>query len=237
MIRNPARFVQNKFWTICFAVVLPLGLVGCGSTSGESLLSDSVSLTSPSVDTQKNALTLPKADTETVAEAKKTTITAKPEKIVGVAVAKEDRPQIPSRRPYRKQRARLASTGTALKGKDAAKLVTKQSTRMPAKSVAQKPQMKKIVATVKPTVKNLKKLAVKPVAVPVIAEKPEVAMVPMQVIPVQIMPQDAPQDIMDAFNETPQEQEQEPEPEKMAKAETPAVKGGFGQADHRFSGQ
>jgi hypothetical protein len=249
MITNIARFVQNKFWVMGLTVLLPLTLAGCGSTSGDASL-DSASLAlpptslqapegdttaTPEVTVQDNLSTLTKAKPAMTAQAKKISGAKKSENSIKTVLAKAEVSSEPARRIYRKERVKLSPTHTASISKPVSKLDNTHLMRTSAKPTVRKPQKKKVVAKVKSAVKKAKKVAVKKVSAPVPAKKMEAPMVPMQVIPVQIMPARAPQDIMDAFNETPADPE--PETEKLAKAETTPVMGGFGQADHRFSGQ
>lgn len=249
MITNIAKFVRNKFWVTGLAVLLPLTLVGCGSTSGDASL-DSASLAlpptslqapegdttaTPEVAVQDNLSTLTKAKPAMIVQAKKNPVAKKSGKSIITVVVKPDVSSAPVRRIYRKERAKLSPTHTASLSKPVSKLDNKHLMRTSVKPTVRKPQKKKVVAKVKPALKKAKKVAVKKVSTPVPAKKIEAPMVPMQVIPVQIMPARAPQDILDAFNETPTDIE--PELEKLAKAETAPAMGGFGQADHRFSGQ
>ncbi len=66
---------------------------------------------------------------------------------------------------------------------------------------------------------------------------PRVAMVPPQVIPVQLVPQNVPRDISEAFDEQPVAKKSTPETDKLAKAGPSRTFGGFGEADHRFAGR
>ena len=180
----------------------------------------------PQVVVQDNLSTLTKAKPAMTAEAKKNPAAKKSEKSIKTVVAKAEVSSAPVRRIYRKERAKTSPMHTASISKPVSKLNNKHLMRTSVKPTVRKPQNKKVVAKVKSAVKKAKKVA---------AKKIETPMVPMQVIPVQIMPARAPQDIMDAFNDTPADPA--PETEKLAKAETAPVMGGFGQADHRFSGQ
>jgi hypothetical protein len=152
-----------------------------------------------------------------------------------IVTASVDEPPLPVRRPYRKIRSRKSPAKTP--GKTVEKTAKPAlSKTVSAEGGRRKEASQKVVERL-PTNTIEKTVVIEPDTVEV--GKP--AMVPVQVIPVQIMPTtNAPQDIVDAFNDTSSQMKTavpDAAPEKVAEAETVAIEPSFGQSEHLFSGQ
>lgn len=256
MTEFDAKTYPRKLRTACLAVLLPLALAACGTAGGGTSLKNSASL-APVNEPTSAELTPAAAEkaSQRVADAKSFDpgMTAKsktlqkgqmstaklPIKTATLASAKAGQ-----KPPYRKIRVNKSKTAVAAK-KQMAKSALEPVTKGPTKKLVKlsKPASPKKLAIVKkPDVKALAKKVAKPVTRATIVKKvkapakpPAAQMVPMQVIPVQIAPQAASQDIADAFDEM--KKEAQPEPGKIAEAKPAPVQHGFGGADHRFSGQ
>ena len=236
----------NKIAVVGFSALLPLLLTGCGSTSGGTTLSNSAALAPVNIE-KANTPPLPNE----AAPAAKTSVAAKTlaakkapidqeiiaavkgvsaSKSAPVVMAKVKNPPAPVRKPYMKTRSAKALSKAMEKKVTPAKQIAKVA---PAKTEVPKGTDLKERPV---AVASVKKTVAKQPPVSVAAAKPaKVEMVPSQVIPVQIMGAEVPQDIADAFNEAPSEPE--PVEEKVAEAEAAPAATSFGQANHSFSGQ
>ncbi len=217
-------------------MLLPLGLIGCGSAGNSTALKNSAHLTPPplqenqrtaaisagqSLDVATNK-TAPSAKTSSP-EAKKA-LASKASGTAGpIVAAKVDAPPIPVRRPYRKVRK-----------KSAARMVKHQD---PAIKIADKMITRSVV---KPKIQA----KAQPVIVaPVIAKAPKVEMVPAKSVPAQTASNESSELIFGGYidgsgiNASQELSAQELNTAQMAQAKSVANKPSFGQSEYRFSGQ
>ncbi len=241
------RFVVDKSLVIClFPLTLSLALAGCGGSGGQASLNDSARLTpaieqaGPPVKELAKGESIPEKTAQVVgikSEAGKKDQTES-EQFKAVMAALADEPPVPVRRPYRKIR-RKKQQAKAIPPKSIITGSTKVRTGVKAVVARQKVVSQKVA---KPVIRKETKAAKvkKVVKKPIEAAPAAVPMVPVQVIPVQIVPARTPQDVLDAFNETPDSEEQtsnSSKPEKIAEAEIVQPRPSFGETRHRFAGQ